>query len=198
MLPRARGTWTINPYPGSATVTSLKAARIAPQQRVTAKVMGAGTTRTLVYHASKLPNTRLLFLEVLPDGTQFPILNTTTASGRHRFRVETGSGYGLRRLRVVVIQGAGATMSRVAARYRVNAPQIPRATGVVDAPATGSRCIRAGGRSEAQPGIWYRCPPAITAGWLPHSCGGSGRARPRSCSRSIRRCPAGRQSPCGR
>lgn len=137
MLPRARGTWTVSPYRGSATVASLKAARIEPEQRVTAKVLGTGTTRTLVYNALKLPNTRLLFLEVLPDGTQLPILNTTATSGRHRFRVETGSGYGLRELRVVAVQGAGATMSRVAARYRVNPPPILRATGVLDATRDG-------------------------------------------------------------
>jgi hypothetical protein len=123
ILPHARARWTITPYPGSAAVTSVKAAHIAPKERVTAEVVGTGTTRTLVYNALKLPNTRLLFLEVLRNGTKFPILNTAAGSGRHRFRVETGNGYGIRKLRVVVIQGAGSTQSRVLARYRVVAPR---------------------------------------------------------------------------
>jgi hypothetical protein len=105
----------------------------APKERVTGKVVGTGTTRTLVYNALKLPNTRLLFLEVLPNGTKFPILNTAARSGRYRFRVETGSGYGTRKLRVVVIQGAASTQSRVLAQYRVNPPPILPAPPAVTA-----------------------------------------------------------------
>ncbi len=137
ILPRARGTWTITPYPGSATITSVKAADITPEQRVTAKVLGTGTTRTLVYRARKVPGTRLLFLEVLPDGTQFQILNTTAISGRRRFRLETGSGYGIRKLKAIVIQGAGITKSAVVARYRVNPPPILPASSYVDASRNG-------------------------------------------------------------
>ena len=137
VLPGAHGRWTITPYPGSATITSVKAATIAPKERVTGKVVGTGTTRTLVYRAVKVPNTRLLFLEVLPNGTQFPILNTAARSGRYRFRVETGNGYGTRKLRVVVIQGAASTQSRVLARYRVNAPPILPASSFVSATRDG-------------------------------------------------------------
>jgi hypothetical protein len=138
VLPHARGAWTISPYPGSATVTSVKVAGMAPKERVTGKVVGSGTSRTLVYHALKLPNTRLLFLEVLPDGTQFPILNTAAGSGSRRFKVETGSGYGPRKLRVIVIRGGSPDSgSRVLGGYRVSPPPLLRAPGYVDAYRNG-------------------------------------------------------------
>jgi hypothetical protein len=91
-----------------------------------------------VYHALRLPNTRLLFLEVLPDGTQFPILNTAAGSGSRRFRLETGSGYGTRKLRVVVLQGGSpAAGSRVLSRYRVHPPALLRAAAYVSATRDG-------------------------------------------------------------
>ena len=137
ILARASGRWTIRPLPGSVSITSVKAASIAPKNRITARVVGTGTTRMLVYRSLRLPNTRLQFLEQLPDGTKFPILNTAAANGQRRFRVETGSGYGVRKLLVVVTQGIGFGQSAVLARYRVDRPPIPRATGFLDATRDG-------------------------------------------------------------
>jgi hypothetical protein len=156
ILARARGTWTIRPYPGSVTITSVKAAGIAPQNRITAKVEGAGTTRTLVYRSLRLPNTRLQFLEQLPNGTKLPILNTAAASGRRRFRVETGTGYGTRKLLVVVTQGIGFGQSAVLARYRVSPPPPLPASGFLDATRDGFAVYTAWNRVKSASGYFVQ------------------------------------------
>ena len=177
ILPRARGTWTISPYPGSATITSVKAANISPKERVTARVVGTGTTRTLVYNATKDPGTRLLFLEVLPDGTQFPILNTAAMSGRHRFRLETGSGYGTRKLRVIAIQGSGPTKSAVVASYRVARRRSCRRPATSTRRATSSRSTPTGPACAAPAATWSRSTPTVAAGCRRRSSAASRRAR---------------------
>jgi hypothetical protein len=117
VLRHPRGTWTVTPDRGTGAITSLRAARTAPKEHVTASVHGTGRTRTLEFHSLNRPHTRLLFTEQLPDGHEIPILDTDAASGRKRFTV--ARGFGARRLRVVVIHGFGSRQSGVVARFRV-------------------------------------------------------------------------------
>jgi hypothetical protein len=114
------GSWTVTPAAGSATIISLKAAKNAPRERVTAKVEGSGPTRTLVWSSMDRPNTKLLFSEVAASGAEVPILETDRAEGRRRFTL--APGYGKRTLRVVVKHGFGSRQSAVVDSYTVKRP----------------------------------------------------------------------------
>lgn len=126
VLPRPGGNWTIAPYPGSATIVSVKAGREAPKERVTAEVSGRGVTRTLSWDSLNRAHTRLLFLERLPGGREVPVFQTDRPRGSRKFRVLTGSRYGKRRLRVVVIHGYGSRQSGIVDDYRVSRPRLLR------------------------------------------------------------------------
>jgi hypothetical protein len=123
LLPHPKGLWTVTPYPGSPPITSLKAGREAPKEHVKAEVRGNGPVRTLVWNSKNRPHTRLMFTERLKGGQELPILRTGKAQGSHRFKVSTGSRYGKRAIRVVVIHGYGSTQSSVVDHYRVNRPK---------------------------------------------------------------------------
>lgn len=122
IVPSTNGNWTVTAYPGSARITSVKAGREAPKEKVTAEVSGRGVVRTLTWDSLDRPHTRLLFLERLPSGQEVPILQTDEESGSRRFRVVTGAHYGKRNLRVVVIHGYGSRQSGVVDDYRVAKP----------------------------------------------------------------------------
>lgn len=123
IVPSTNGNWTITAYPGSATITSVKAGRAAPKERVTAEVRGRGAVRTLTWDSLDRPHTRLLFLERLPSGQEVPILQTAKESGSRRIKVVTGAHYGKRDLRVVVIHGYGSRQAGVVDSYRVAKPR---------------------------------------------------------------------------
>ena len=131
ILRHPKGTWTVTPDRGSAAITSLRAARIAPKERVTASVRGTGRTRTLVFKSLNRPNTRLLFTEQMPSGHEIPILETDAARGSRRFTL--ARGVGARRLRVVVVHGFGSRQSQVVDTYRVGHERRLRAPAKVSA-----------------------------------------------------------------
>lgn len=131
VLRRPRGRWTLEAERGSAPVTSVKAARRLPKERVAARVRGRGHARTLVWRSRNRPNTRLVFTEVMPDGHEVPILETGAASGRHRFTA--ARGYGRRRLRVVIMHGYGSRQADVLDRYRIERPRLLRGPARVSA-----------------------------------------------------------------
>jgi len=123
IIPRSAGNWTITPYAGSATITSVKAGREAPKEKVTAEVTGRGAVRTLHWDSLDRPHTRLLFLERLPSGQEVPIFQTDKESGARKFEVVTGAHYGKRDIRVVVIHGYGSRQSGIVDGYRVAKPR---------------------------------------------------------------------------
>ncbi|MGH2956130.1 MAG: hypothetical protein ACRDL6_03955 [Solirubrobacterales bacterium] len=122
VIPDPKGKWKVVRDNDSVPITSLKAAREVPKERVKAHVEGKGHTRTLVWDSLNRPNTRLVFTELLPGGTEVPILHTGRASGRKRFKVVRGSQYGKRRLHVTIIHGHGSRQQGVHDHYTVNPP----------------------------------------------------------------------------
>jgi hypothetical protein len=122
IIPNPQGRWTIVPYADSAPITSVKAGRRAPKEKVTAEVRGRGAMRTLVWDSLDRAHTRLLFLERLPGGQEVPIFETGAPRGRHRFETLRGGNYGRRHLRVVVIHGYGSRQAGVVDDYRVSEP----------------------------------------------------------------------------
>ncbi len=139
IIPRSAGSWTITPYAGSATITSVRAGREAPKEKVSAEVSGRGAVRTLTWDSLDRPHTRLLFLERLPSGQEVPIFQTDAASGSRSFRVVTGAHYGKRDIRVVVIHGYGSRQSGLVDDYRVGKPRKLAGPKRVDAWQDGHR-----------------------------------------------------------
>jgi hypothetical protein len=133
VMPAPAGRWTVTPEPGSPPITDLKAGREAPAEHVEAEVRGHGRVRTLVWHSLNRAHTRLAFAEVMPDGTEIPILETGRAAGRKRFAVAPGQYHGTRQLRAVVIHGYGATQAPMVDSFRVTRPRPLRAPRHVSA-----------------------------------------------------------------
>lgn len=122
VLKNPRGQWTITPDEGSVPITSLKAAREVPKEKVTARIRGRGTTRTLEWDSAGRPHTRLVFTEVLPNGSEMPLLHTGKASGSKRVKVTKGTQYGKRKLRVVVVHGYASRQAKVVDKFKVWPP----------------------------------------------------------------------------
>jgi hypothetical protein len=122
VIPDPKGKWKVVRHGGSAPITSLMAARRVPKERVKARIEGKGHRRTLVWDSLDRPNTRLVFTEVLPGGTEMPLLHTKAASGSKPVKLASGSHYGKRRLRVTIIHGYGSRQQGVHDHYTVNPP----------------------------------------------------------------------------
>ncbi len=120
--PRGTKQWRIVPFAGSATITSARAIRKLPPERVRARVVGKGMKRTLVWRSAGGPDTTLAFTETMRSGRDRGILTTNKASGRHRFRVSGNGHYGMRKLKVNVIHGGSPRETKVVDRFRVKAP----------------------------------------------------------------------------
>ncbi|MBN8866324.1 MAG: hypothetical protein J0H98_02100 [Solirubrobacterales bacterium] len=129
----ARGEWTITPYAGSAPIMGVKTGKALPPEKVQARIVGRGLTRTLVWDSKGNPHTKIAFSEVMAGGYEQPILVTDKTRGRYTFRVTKGDHYGKRRLRAVVVHGGTPREATVEDRFTVNRPAKLNAPRIVRA-----------------------------------------------------------------
>ena len=122
MLRHPAGRWTLEPRIGSPRITAVHSNRVLPRPRVRAKVVGKGLWRTLVWNSTGHPNTELVFTEKTRTGSEHPVLKTRKAKGRFRFKAVNGFGYGVRRLKVLVLHGHGPMLNKVVDRFVVKRP----------------------------------------------------------------------------
>jgi hypothetical protein len=134
LSPRLRnGDWTITPYADSTPIMGLKTGEALLPEHVQADIRGRGLNRTLVWNSRGNPHTRLVFTEVMKDGSEQPILTTDKVKGRYQFRATKGSHYGKRRLRAYVVHGGTPRQVTIEDRYTVRRPAKLRAPRVVRA-----------------------------------------------------------------
>jgi hypothetical protein len=124
--------WTITPHPDSVPILGVKTGKALKPEKVRARIVGKGLTRTLVWDSRGNPNTRIAFSEVQGNFEQ-PILVTDKVKGRHTFKVVKGTQYGKRRLRAVVIHGGTPREATIEDHYRVRRPGKLRAPRLVRA-----------------------------------------------------------------
>lgn len=122
MLRHPAGRWSLIPRDGSPEITAVHANTVLPPPRVRARVVGKGLWRTLVWNSTGHPNTELVFTEKTPGGSEQPVLKTRKAKGKFRFKAVNGFGYGVRRLKVLVLHGHGPMLNRVVDRFVVRRP----------------------------------------------------------------------------
>jgi hypothetical protein len=109
---------------GSPPLIDVQTANSLPDPGVRAHVDGRGPTRTLIWHANKVPGQRLVFREVGPGG-QHTILSTTHASGSLRFRPANWPR-GKRNLVVVVLEHGAQRDVLHADLFQSPAPTTPQ------------------------------------------------------------------------
>jgi len=126
VLKKPAGEWTLIPYGDSPPITSVEAGEAMPPEKVTARVVGQGRTRTLIWDSKGQPNTELVFTELIRNGVENPIFTTARESGRKRFKVENGM-FGKRRLGVIVMHGDAPRQEQVVNTYMVKPPPPPGA-----------------------------------------------------------------------
>lgn len=129
----ARGKWTLTPYQGSAPILGVRTGKALPPEKVEARIVGKGLSRTLIWDSKGNPNTKLSFTEMMRDGSEKPILITDKVRGHHRFRAAKGGKYGNRRLRAYVIHGGTPREVTIEDRYVVRRPVKLRGPRIVRA-----------------------------------------------------------------
>jgi hypothetical protein len=126
----AAGEWKLNEMPGSSPVETIETAGALPPANVRARVSGKGRTKTLHWHARRIPHQSLQFSERLPGGREVLIHTARKANGKVHFRPVEGAGtYGVKRkLAVDVMQRRNTPRDElVADTYRVRRqPASPR------------------------------------------------------------------------
>lgn len=127
------GRWTLTPYPDSVPIMGVRTGKALPPERVEARIVGKGLTRTLIWNSKGNPDTRLVFTEKMRGGFEQPILETGKIRGRHTFKVTKGSHYGQRRLRAYVVHGGGPREITIEDRFAVKRPGKLRAPGGIRA-----------------------------------------------------------------
>ena len=116
------GKWTLTPYADSVPIMGVTTGKALPPERVQARIVGKGLTRTLLWNSEGNPDTRLVFTEKMKGGYEQPILETGKIRGRHTFRVTKGSHYGQRRLRAYVVHNGGPREITVEDHFAVKRP----------------------------------------------------------------------------
>lgn len=129
LIRNPKGGWTLDPQEGSAEIESVDIASELPPHGLEAEIEGRRNKRmrTLEWNARDIRHQKLVFVEVLPNGTEVPILRTEQSEGRRKVRLASGVGtYGARKLRVHVLQRFETPRDElIADRYRVRRPPRP-------------------------------------------------------------------------
>ncbi|MCW2973595.1 MAG: domain containing protein, partial [Thermoleophilia bacterium] len=123
----AGGTWRIVELDGSSPLTDVRVAEGLPTPKVTARVGGMGSARSLTYTVRPIPGQVVQFAELGRFGSA-DLLKARGAGGRFRFVPARGVG-GRRTIIAVVLQGGVPRTTFTVASY--TAPT----TGVVVRPA---------------------------------------------------------------
>ena len=135
----AKGTWTVEPQPGSA-IASIDGAAIEPPPAVKAKVSGRGAKRALRWSVSGTrPGQKVSFVE-LGKATTHALGTVSGRRGTLRFAPGAGPG-GARRIVATVEQGGLPRKRSVVARYSAPAPPRAGRPGKLKLQAKGSKLL---------------------------------------------------------
>lgn len=129
----ANGRWTLTPYQDSVPILGVKTGKALPPEKVEARIVGKGLTRTLIWNSEGNPHTRIAFSEVMAGGFEQPILVTDKVKGRYTFKATRGDHYGKRRLRAVVVHGGTPREATIEDHFTVRRPAKLRAPQIVRA-----------------------------------------------------------------
>ena len=119
------GRYTIETLPGSAAVSNVKQAIDPPAAKATGRVSGRGRTKRLRYNIRPRENQKVIFQEMLPNGsTQF--IGSTTRSGRGSLRFKSFPGFGRRKI-VAQFELSGIPVERkMVTTFRPQSPLLKR------------------------------------------------------------------------
>ena len=137
----AKGTWTVEPQPGSA-IAGIDGAAIEPPPAVTAKVSGRGAKRALRWSVSGTrPGQKVSFVE-LGKATTHALGTVGGRRGTLRFAPGAGPA-GARRIVATVEQGGLPRKRSVVARYSAPGAAARRAARQAQAEGHGQQARRA-------------------------------------------------------
>jgi hypothetical protein len=117
------GRWKLTPEPGSPVIRQALGATTLPSPKVTARIVGHGRSRTIVYRARALPQESITFAEIGPR-THRVIAVTRALSGRIRFTPGYGPA-GQRTVVAIVYEGGIPQRQFAVAAYRAPKPTTP-------------------------------------------------------------------------
>jgi hypothetical protein len=138
-LRKPRGSWSLEPMPGSAPIRGVQTADVLKPAKVSARVTGRGAARTLSWRLRPQPGQRVRFVEDGPDVKR--VLTTTTrANGRVRFQPGFGSR-GTRSVVAIVEQNGLPRDTITVARYTAPAPARPQRPRRLRAKRRGSAVV---------------------------------------------------------
>ena len=119
------GKWTVTPAPGSPTISRIRIKRILPQPKVTGKVAGKGSSRTLTYYVALIDGQQVRLME--EAGGLSKSLKTIKNGGRGSFRYTIGEARTSKRTIVAqVIQDGLPRQNITLATYRAANQKVGR------------------------------------------------------------------------
>lgn len=119
------GKWTVTPAPGSPTISRIQIKKILPDPKVTGKVSGKGTSRTLSYNVTTIDGQQVRFMEDA-GGLSKP-LKTIKGGGRGSFRYTVGEATTAKRtITAQVIQDGLPRQNITIASYRASNQKVGR------------------------------------------------------------------------
>jgi hypothetical protein len=122
------GTYRIETMSGSPAVTRLAEAQDPADARISARVLGTGTSRVLAYDIGRRPAQRIVFTEIA--GTTRRVIGTVNGGGRGRLRFTTAPGRGRRAIEAQFELDGLAAEKRVVARFAPPAARLGRPGGL--------------------------------------------------------------------
>jgi Concanavalin A-like lectin/glucanases superfamily len=159
------GTYRIAPLPGSPAVDRVRHADDQPPAKITARVQGGGTTRTLIYDIARRDAQRVTFVERTAQGTSRPI-GTVTGGGRGRLRFSPAPGRDARTIVAQVEFDQVPAEPLTVARFAPPSPRLGRPSRL--------RVRRRGTRLHAS---WARVPGASRYEVVTTTSGGAQKLR---------------------
>jgi FG-GAP-like repeat len=119
------GKWTVTPAAGSPTISRIRVKRILPKPKVSGKVGGKGTSRTLTYNITPIDGQEVRFME--EAGGLAKSLKTVKGGGRGTFRYTIGEATTSKRTIVAqVIQDDLPRENITVASYTAANPKVGR------------------------------------------------------------------------
>ena len=119
------GKWTVQPAAGSPTIARIQLKRILPKPKVTGKISGRGTSRTLSYNITTLDGQSVRFVETASGAAK--VLKTVAGGGRGSFTFTPGEAKSAKRTIVAQVSQDGLPRQNITlASYSARNPAVGR------------------------------------------------------------------------
>jgi hypothetical protein len=123
------GQWVVQPASSSVPIVKLQQAQVLPGPRITARVSGTGSRRTLTYSVAPITGQTVRFVE--QDGTAGQTVATVSGGGRGQVHFTVAPARGTRRRIMAEVQQGGLPRTNlIVATFSAPSPRVGTVRGL--------------------------------------------------------------------